>query len=228
AEKDGGGGVYVVAAEIGPEFEVMPARRQTEVVDELKAPLRSIRRRRELAAEYADAGQPDARSERVHSVDVVSVAYELEAEFIRRPAAENVRLAENDGVVSTTYVEARGGPKLTADADVVLTVVGQTASEENKILFAQAVVHPDAAHARILNQGGCAVRTGEQVEGASVKREWAVRRGGEQRLKLSTLRCERRRARSYQRRDQVLLICGRLQDRTIGQDRRETRFAPDQ
>src|SRR5262249_62412647 len=106
AEKDGAGGVYVVAAEIGPEFEVMPADRQTEVVDELKAPLRSIRRRPELPAEYADAGQPDARSERVHSVDVVSVAYELEAEFIRRPTVDNMRLAENDGVVSTTYIEA--------------------------------------------------------------------------------------------------------------------------
>src|SRR5262245_40163871 len=129
----------------------MPADRQTEVVDELKAPLRSLRRRSELPAEYADAGQPEARSERVHSVDVVSVAYELEAEFIRRSAAENVRLADDDGVVSTTYVEARRGPELTADADVVLTVVGKTASEEKKIPFAQAVVHPDAARARILN-----------------------------------------------------------------------------
>jgi hypothetical protein len=131
-EKDGADGVYVVAAEIGPEFEIMPAARQAEVVDELKAPLISLRRRRELPAEYADACQPDARSERVNAVDVVSIAYELESEFIRRSAAENVRLAENYGVVSTTYVEARRGPELSADADAVLTVVGQTASEEKK------------------------------------------------------------------------------------------------
>src|SRR4030095_1748800 len=74
----------------------------------------------------------------------------------------------------------------------------------------------------------CAVRTGEQVVGASVEREWAVRRGGQQRLKFLALRDERRRSRSHQRVDQVLLPRGGLQDRRIGQDRRETRFAPDQ
>src|SRR5215510_11886925 len=51
---------------------------------------------------------------------------------------------------------------------------------------------------------------------------------GERGLKSLTLRDEVRRARPDQRGDQILLHRSRLQDRLIGQDRRESRFAPDQ
>src|SRR5262252_1871641 len=94
-------------AEIGAEFEVVPAGRQTEVVDELNAALSSIRGRCELPAEGPNSGHIVARPERIRGVEVVYVAYVLKAEFIRRPAAENVRLAENEGIVSTPYIEAR-------------------------------------------------------------------------------------------------------------------------
>src|SRR5262249_34552395 len=114
----------------------MPAAQQAEVVEELNAPLRSVRRRAEVPAEDGDAANQGAWSERVHGVHIVGVADVLEAEFIRRSAAENVRFAENEGVISTPYIEARRGPFEAADADVVLTVVGQTGSEEKKVLFA--------------------------------------------------------------------------------------------
>src|SRR5262249_42067801 len=52
--------------------------------------------------------------------------------------------------------------------------------------------------------------------------------GGEQRLKLLSLRDQRRRSRSDQSVDQILLPRSRLQDRRIGQDCSESRFAPDQ
>src|SRR5262249_49228610 len=115
-----------------------------------------------------------------------------------------------------------------ADADVVLTVVGQAVSEEEEILFAQTVVDPEAASARILEYGECPVRTGEEFKGVAVERERAIRRGGEQRLKLLPLRDQRRRARSDQRIDQILLPRSRLQDRRIGQDGRESRIPPEQ
>src|SRR5262245_19908204 len=129
----------------------MPAARQAEVVEELNAPLRSLRRRAEVPAEDADAADQEAWSERVYGVDIIGVADVLEAEFIRRSAAKNVRFAENEGVVSHGYVEARRGRFTAADQDVVLTVVGQTGSEEKKVLFVQTVVEPEAARARCLN-----------------------------------------------------------------------------
>src|SRR5262249_43720176 len=135
--------------------------------------------------------------ERVYCVDIVSVADGLEAEFVRRSAAENMRLAENEGAVSISYIEARRGRELASDADVVLTVVGQTVSEEEEILFVQAVVEPDAARARGLNYGEHTGRTGEQVEGVAV----GGRRSGERRLKYSALLDVRLRARSDQRGD---------------------------
>src|SRR5262249_37451046 len=119
---------------------------------ELNAPLRSVRRRAEVPAEDADAANQDAWSERVHGVDIVGVADVLEAEFIRRSAAENVRLAENKGVIPTPYIEASRGRFEAADEDVVLTVVGQTGSEEKKVLFVSTVVSPVAARARLFNQ----------------------------------------------------------------------------
>src|SRR5262249_6651037 len=225
AEKYCAEGVYGVAAEIGAEFEIVPAARHAEVVEELNAPLRSIRWRREFPAEDADAGHINAGPERVYGVDIVGVADRLEAEFIRRSAAETMRLAENEGAVSISYVEARRWREEAPDADVVLTVVGQTVSEEEKILFVQAVVEPKAARARRLNYGEHPGRTGEQVEGVAVG---AVLRSGERRQKSLTLPNEERVARSDQRGDQILLPRGRLQDRGVGQDRREIRFPPDQ
>src|SRR5262249_21315857 len=56
----------------------------------------------------------------------------------------------------------------------------------------------------------------------------AVLRSGERRLKSLTLPNEERVARSDQRGDQILLPRGWLQDRGVGQDRRESRFPPDQ
>src|SRR5262249_54076588 len=139
-----------------------------------------------------------------------------------------------EGVVSISYVEARRGRELASDADIVLTVVGQTVSEEEKIPFVQAVVEPDAARARRLSYGERPCRTGEQVEGVAVGRNRAVLRSGERRQKSLALVNERRRARPDQRGDQILLPrlsrlprC-RQQDRGVGQDRRESRIAPDQ
>src|SRR5262249_17616509 len=108
----------------------MPAARQAEVVEELNAPLGSIRRRRELSTEDANAGDVVARPEGVYGVAVVSVAYGLEAKFIRQTVAEDVRLAENKSVIPAPYVEARRWREEASDAGVMLTVIGQAISEE--------------------------------------------------------------------------------------------------
>src|SRR5262245_50536269 len=206
----------------------MSADGQAEIAEELHPPLRSFRRGRELSTEEADAGDLVARAERVHGVDIIGIADVLESDFIRPPIAENMRLAEHEGVISISDVVARRGRKEAADADIMLAVVGQAVSEEEIILFAQTVIEPDAARARSLLYGECPGRTGEQIVVAAVEREGAVRRGGEQRLELLSLRDERRRARSDQCVDQILLARGRLQDRRIGHDGRESRFATDQ
>src|SRR5262249_53677889 len=144
--------------------------------------------------------------------------------------AENMRLAENEGVVSISYIEARRRRELASDADIVLTVVGQTVSEEEKILFVQAVVEPDAAHARRLNYGEHPGRTREQVADFAV----GGRRSGARPVKYSALLDDRWRARAEERGVQILLPRlphlprGRLQDRGVGRDRRESRFPPDQ
>src|SRR5262249_54755397 len=137
-------------------------------------------------------------------------------------------LAGDKGVVSTSYVKARRRREKAADAGVMLAVVGQTVSEEEEILFAQAVIHPGAARARCLNQWGRSARTVEQVEGVAAERRRAVWRCGEHRPKSSPLRDELLRVRSDQRVDQILLSGRRLQDRRIVQDGRERRLAPDQ
>src|SRR5262245_6753652 len=206
----------------------MSADRQAEIVEELHPPLRSFRRGRELSTEEADAGDLIARAERIYGVDIIGVAYVLESDFIRPSIAENMRFAEHEGVISISYVVARRGRKEAADADVVLAVVGQAVSEEEIILFAQTVIEPDAARARSLEYGKCPGRTGEQIVVAAVERERAVRRSGEQRLELLSLRDERRRAGSDQCVDQILLPRSRLQDRRIGHDGRGSRFATGQ
>src|SRR6266542_6425786 len=88
AEKDGGDDVKSVAAEIGSNFDIVIAARQTEVVHELDTPLRAIRGREEFATEIADAGHIDARAERIYRVGVERVAHRLKTEFVRGAVAE--------------------------------------------------------------------------------------------------------------------------------------------
>ena len=78
----------------------MPAARQAEIVEELKARRVSFRRRTVVSSKEGDAVHRNTRSERDYRVEVVAVAAVLGAEFIRQSIAEKVRFAENEGVVS--------------------------------------------------------------------------------------------------------------------------------
>src|SRR5262249_57711422 len=96
----------------------------------------SCRRRHVISSEEGDAVHRNTRSERDYWVESVAVAAVLGAEFIRQSTAEKVRFAENDGVVSNSYIVSPRGRDEAADADVILAVVRQTISEEDEILLA--------------------------------------------------------------------------------------------
>jgi hypothetical protein len=82
----------------------MPAARQAEIVEELKARCVSFRRRTVVSSKEGGAVHRNTRSERDYGVEIVAVAAVLGAEFIRQSTAEKVRFAENEGVVSNSYI----------------------------------------------------------------------------------------------------------------------------